>query len=1377
MALTKEKKFTCVGKSREENINEMYVSVPQNQPINYDIEFWTASPSGNFAYTKLEDALWNEYDGLSNSNESGIDRDITKFVHAVNVDWDSPATISIPYLTELNNGQPIKNTGDLLYVIDKIADYLTNKKERTLKILCSSISGSVGKYKLTGLVDDQPNTAIVWTCNNQYIKFNTNVGSTVTAEIDFEKFIKDNIHIERKTSWQKYENSTNNWVTTFEVKWYNDMYSNLNQLMSLLNFNVVANYSGITPAVQNIKFNDISKLNLKGGTGIWYIDDYQNGNGLNNLSIIESDNTICKVKQIGSSTKLKNHILSFKPTMIANNTTISDNKPSIEFEEYYININDIYVTTLPESEYSSSDAIINNFLPTIKNNINKLLNLKLDDIYEEAYDRYYIDMPKIMELNDKNYFSEHINITNEWQVVCVPYVYELNYSGNVKKIDNAIIDNNATGKYFKNFTVYISHKDNSWGQQHAYHCPIDIRDIFNKQYLTFRSLYNSNTISFHIIQTNFNSDFVNSLDYSTDNGRTWKHTNSTYQSYLILKISDIKKYQRVLVRSNAKQFGKVDETNDTITNSSFFNMTSEVNVFGNIFSLIYKDDFNDYNTFKANTQYVFANLFYESKIKEAKNLILPKNLVKGCFALMFNESYKLKSLPFIGKATLADSCCEKMFYKCTGLTNVDSIIQSPKLEYKCYAEMFSGCTKLKNIQQFGFISSVAKYCCEGMYRGCTSLKVIEDKNDFKISHINNLDEGCFGSLFIGCINLETIPDDFIQKPNSNIKLAKWCYGNMFHGCEKLNVTFSLPATTMYYHCYDNMFSGCLSLQIGPELSSVELAEGCYTSMFKNCTNLKQLKNNNRLPAIELKKDCYLSMFEGCTNLEESPVIPNVNLTPDNKRCLGNMFKNCQNLQKITFLLESTNGLPLSDYTLKWVESVSDHGTFVKSITADWDEYDSYYVNEENDHTKSGVPLKWILNNENGNLGIKTVLPEDQTSNVNKYFNEYFTISRHKDSLGNIVASNISEGYDTWLYIKIGTNSKLFNDIIKKETNSDVTNKYIRCIQYSYDKNTWLSINGHGENGYNSSYVDNNIDTNSWGSKDFRVSIKFNEPNIYFRVTDNIETLNGKYDPAEKTGQTTWCTIYTKNCQYDVSGNIMSLVIKDEIDSNGIHSWAKKENYEKCKAYSFMRLFSNSTGFAASTNNENKNNLKDVSNLILPSKEVYEYGYEYMFEGCESIERAPIIFAEKIGARAMQCMFKKCTNLKTAKIFVSSMNDSTNFPTQHRALCKAFIDCKNLEGYVSLYTNIPKHESYLGIFNGCTKKFNINLYNNAGDSGINEKIGLYIDNGETWVTVFKLNSNDDEYNYINAYDISNLYPSNLYDYTTSKYNWKINALNQ
>ena len=55
MALTKEKKFKCVGKNREENINEMYVSVPQNQPINYDIEFWTATSSGNFAYTKLEE--------------------------------------------------------------------------------------------------------------------------------------------------------------------------------------------------------------------------------------------------------------------------------------------------------------------------------------------------------------------------------------------------------------------------------------------------------------------------------------------------------------------------------------------------------------------------------------------------------------------------------------------------------------------------------------------------------------------------------------------------------------------------------------------------------------------------------------------------------------------------------------------------------------------------------------------------------------------------------------------------------------------------------------------------------------------------------------------------------------------------------------------------------------------------------------------------------------------------------------------------------------------------------------------------------------------------------------------------------------------------
>jgi hypothetical protein len=345
-----------------------------------------------------------------------------------------------------------------------------------------------------------------------------------------------------------------------------------------------------------------------------------------------------------------------------------------------------------------------------------------------------------------------------------------------------------------------------------------------------------------------------------------------------------------------------------------FELSGNCYVYGNIMSLLDKDNFPTNKTLSAG--FTFYELFLNAPIYNhpSKTLVLPATtLTASCYADMFARCTHLTTAPALPAATLAASCYKNMFRGCTGLTTAPTL-SATTLASECYRNMFGGCTALATAPALQ-AESLANECYEEMFSDCTGLTTA---------------------------------------PNLPAKTAaEYCYYYMFEGCTALATAPVLSATTMASHCYYAMFKGCTSLTTAPDLPATTLASYCYANMFLNCTGLTTAPTI--LPATTLVADCYRSMFDGCTELTTAPILPATTLQ---SYCYSCMFDGCTKLNNVTCL--ATN-ISADDCTYRWLNGVAATGTFTKaeSMTG-WTT------------GVSGIPSGWTVKNAvpSGALGGK-----------------------------------------------------------------------------------------------------------------------------------------------------------------------------------------------------------------------------------------------------------------------------------------------------------------------------------------------------------------------------------------------------------------------
>ena len=98
----------------------------------------------------------------------------------------------------------------------------------------------------------------------------------------------------------------------------------------------------------------------------------------------------------------------------------------------------------------------------------------------------------------------------------------------------------------------------------------------------------------------------------------------------------------------------------------FSGSTLSINVFGNIESLNYGDDFDD-----KTTSFYYSELFKNSGLVDASNLIIPATtLIKGAYSQMFNSCTNLVSIPVLHASVLSEECYANMLRGDTSLREI-----------------------------------------------------------------------------------------------------------------------------------------------------------------------------------------------------------------------------------------------------------------------------------------------------------------------------------------------------------------------------------------------------------------------------------------------------------------------------------------------------------------------------------------------------------------------------------------------------------------------------------------------------------------------------------------------------------------------------------
>ena len=121
-------------------------------------------------------------------------------------------------------------------------------------------------------------------------------------------------------------------------------------------------------------------------------------------------------------------------------------------------------------------------------------------------------------------------------------------------------------------------------------------------------------------------------------------------------------------------------------------------IYGNIMSLIYGDDFIGQTVWTERTGYYVNSSFFNGDIRNAKNLILPATtLSKNAYNSMFFGMISLITAPALPATTLSEGCYASMFYGCTNLVKAP-VLPANTLVKGCYGGMFANCTSLNYVK-------------------------------------------------------------------------------------------------------------------------------------------------------------------------------------------------------------------------------------------------------------------------------------------------------------------------------------------------------------------------------------------------------------------------------------------------------------------------------------------------------------------------------------------------------------------------------------------------------------------------------------------------------------------------------------------------------
>ena len=197
------------------------------------------------------------------------------------------------------------------------------------------------------------------------------------------------------------------------------------------------------------------------------------------------------------------------------------------------------------------------------------------------------------------------------------------------------------------------------------------------------------------------------IQYRVNNG-DWTDWNFTDSQDISANANDVIQWKGDNPTGLSKDFN----------NYIYFNIPSEVNLSGNVMSLI--DGVG--KTKDIPCSYCFTGLFKDTKIKTVSEDFLPATkLTYNCYYDMFSGCTSLTTAPALPATTLADSCYYKMFYLCSSLVSAPKILPATTLTEGCYWLMFKGCSSLVKAPELP-ATVLSNGCYNYMFAECSKLQ-------------------------------------------------------------------------------------------------------------------------------------------------------------------------------------------------------------------------------------------------------------------------------------------------------------------------------------------------------------------------------------------------------------------------------------------------------------------------------------------------------------------------------------------------------------------------------------------------------------------------------------------------------------------------------
>ena len=464
-----------------------------------------------------------------------------------------------------------------------------------------------------------------------------------------------------------------------------------------------------------------------------------------------------------------------------------------------------------------------------------------------------------------------------------------------------------------------------------------------------------------------------------------------------------------------------------------------------------------------------------------------------------------------------------------------------------------------------------------------------------------------------------------SKNDLDAPLKAYCGFFLFRGAN-LTTAPELPATKLGNYCYYWMFRDTL-ISTAPELPATTLTISCYNGMFEHCLNLTTAPE---LPATTLTTLCYRAMFYNCFNLNTAPELPAKAL---NTQCYELMFYNCNKLNYIKCL---ATDISATKCTNRWVEQVSETGTFIKTDGVDW----SVGVN--------GIPNGW----ESVNYSI---------------YCEPFTIKAVDDSVRIKPIRLLYDGVSynmktiTYKYSKNGSSEWI-------ETTSD---KYINL-----NKNETLSIISKGVHkvlieGLSDIY--GNIISLAYGDG-------FEAIDAWYSSVP-VGVINGISNNMKYTGFFCFCDVR------DASGLLLPAT-----NLKGCEN-AYSSMFRGCTSLTQAPELPATTLGKICYNNMFNLCSSLTTPPVLPATTLTQSCYSGMFAGCSSLTTAPILPATKLVDNCYGYMFNGCSLINYIKCYATTKSIGISWKnalydwldgvsTQGKLVCKQVDGGKNpIEDYI------------------------------------------------------------------------------------------------